>query len=130
LPKKGDIEWTDIIQGKVSLPINKQEIDPIILSASGKPSRSFAAAVDDWELKVSHALRDEGDMRRVTAQQRLLCKMLELFLPEAVFNGTALLGWNPPHREDPGIVSSPVNVFMKHEVLGPQDIEGSVSPPC
>jgi len=82
LPKKGDIEWTDIIQGKVSLPINKQEIDPIILSASGKPSRSFAAAVDDWELKVSHALRDEGDMRRVTAQQRLLCKMLELDAPE------------------------------------------------
>ena len=44
------------------------------------------------------------------------------FLPEAVLNGVALLGWNPPHREDPGIVSSTVNVFMKHEVLTLKDL--------
>ena len=49
------------------------------------------------------------------------------FLPEAIINGVALLGWNPPHREDPGVVSAPVNVFMKHEVLTPKDIGATVS---
>ena len=47
-------------------------------------------------------------------------------LPEAMLNGLALLGWNPPHREDPGIVSSPVSVFMKHEVLTMKDLLGVV----
>lgn len=50
------------------------------------------------------------------------------FLPEAIINGVALLGWNPPHREDPGIISAPVNVFMKHEVLTPKDIQATVTP--
>lgn len=49
------------------------------------------------------------------------------FLPETIMNGLALLGWNPPHREDPGIISSPVNVFMKHEVLIDKDLLSLVS---
>ena len=39
------------------------------------------------------------------------------FLPEAVINGIALLGWNPPHREDPSILSETTGVFMRHEVM-------------
>lgn len=39
------------------------------------------------------------------------------YLPEAVLNGIALLGWNPPHREDPTILAESATVFMKHEVL-------------
>jgi hypothetical protein len=42
-------------------------------------------------------------------------------------NGIALLGWNPPHREDPGIISSSVNAFMKHEVLDQKDLFTMVS---
>jgi len=39
------------------------------------------------------------------------------FLPEAVLNGIALLGWNPPHREDPTVLAETSTVFMRHEVL-------------
>lgn len=39
------------------------------------------------------------------------------FLPEALVNGLALLGWNPPHREDPNVLSQDVQAFLKHEVM-------------
>ena len=39
------------------------------------------------------------------------------FMPEALLNAVALLGWNPPHREDPTTLSESVGVFMRHEVL-------------
>lgn len=56
-------------------------------------------------------------------KEEKISSMLEKgFLPETILNGLALLGWNPPHREDPGIISSPVNVFMKHEVLTEKDL--------
>ena len=42
------------------------------------------------------------------------------FLPEAMVNGLALLGWNPPHRSDE-VVEKP-GVFSKHEVLNMQDL--------
>jgi hypothetical protein len=48
------------------------------------------------------------------------------FLPETLLNGVALLGWNPPHREDPSVVSSSINTFMKNEVLDIKDIFGTV----
>jgi len=31
------------------------------------------------------------------------------FLPEALLNGLALLGWNPPQKEDPDILSQDLN---------------------
>ena len=44
------------------------------------------------------------------------------FMPEAVLNAVALLGWNPPHREDPTTLSESVGVFLRHEVLTLQDM--------
>ncbi len=38
-------------------------------------------------------------------------------------NGLALLGWNPPHREDPNALSDDVNSFLKSEVLDIDDME-------
>jgi len=35
-----------------------------------------------------------------------------------------LLGWNPPHREDPGVIQAPSSVFLKHEVLDMKDLLG------
>lgn len=49
------------------------------------------------------------------------------FLPEALINGLALLGWNPPHREDPDVVSQNTNIFLKHEVLSMKDLLATVS---
>lgn len=40
-----------------------------------------------------------------------------------MINGLALLGWNPPHREDSGIVGSNLSTFLKHEVMSMKEIE-------
>jgi len=45
------------------------------------------------------------------------------FLPSALLNGLALLGWNPPHREDPNVLSESVGTFLKHEVLSMNEME-------
>jgi len=44
------------------------------------------------------------------------------FLPEALINSIALLGWNPPHREDPTVLAESTGVFLKHEVMRVQDM--------
>lgn len=44
------------------------------------------------------------------------------FLPEALLNSIALLGWNPPHREDPNVLAEGTGTFMNHEVLTLQDM--------
>ena len=44
------------------------------------------------------------------------------FLPEALLNGIALLGWNPPHREDANVLAENTGVFMRHEVLSLRDM--------
>ena len=43
------------------------------------------------------------------------------FLPEAMVNGLALLGWNPPHRSEEVLNEKP-GVFSKHEVLTMNDL--------
>jgi glutamyl/glutaminyl-tRNA synthetase len=44
------------------------------------------------------------------------------YLPEALINFVALLGWNPPHREDPTVLAEATGVFMKHEVIRLEDM--------
>lgn len=45
------------------------------------------------------------------------------FTPEAILNGIALLGWNPPHREDASLIfNESTGVFLKQEVLTMQDM--------
>ena len=46
------------------------------------------------------------------------------YLPEALLNGLALLGWNPPHREDPAFLSETnMTSLLKHEVLTMEELE-------
>lgn len=45
------------------------------------------------------------------------------YLPSALLNGLALLGWNPPHREDPNVLSGDVNQYLKNEVLSMSEME-------
>ena len=45
------------------------------------------------------------------------------YLPQALLNGLALLGWNPPHREDPNVLAEDLEQFLKHEVMTMNDLE-------
>jgi glutamyl/glutaminyl-tRNA synthetase len=44
------------------------------------------------------------------------------YLPSALLNGLALLGWNPPHREDPNVLAGNLDHFLKHEVLSVKEM--------
>ena len=39
------------------------------------------------------------------------------FIPEALLNGLAILGWNPPHTEDPHALAQSVSQFLKNDVM-------------
>jgi glutamyl/glutaminyl-tRNA synthetase len=64
--------------------------------------------------------------RRIGKEQSLEALIQKGMLPEAMINCAVLLGWNPPHREDPSVISGPMSVFMKHEVLNMKDLLGTV----
>ena len=48
-------------------------------------------------------------------------------MPEALINGLALLGWNPPHREDSSVIGGSLSNFLKNEVMSLKEIEELVS---
>lgn len=45
------------------------------------------------------------------------------YLPEAVVNGLALLGWTPPSHDDTNIVAGTLRGFLESEVLTMEDLE-------
>jgi glutamyl/glutaminyl-tRNA synthetase len=45
------------------------------------------------------------------------------YLPSALLNGLALLGWNPPHREDPNVLAEGPTSYLKNEVLSMKEME-------
>lgn len=44
-------------------------------------------------------------------------------MPEALLNGIALLGWNPPHRDNPAAISKNLKEFLSYEKMDLKDIE-------
>jgi len=73
---------------------------------------------------MPHLVNDKGT--KISKEQPLDTLLNKGFLPEALINGAALLGWNPPHREDASVISGSVSVFMKNEVLGMKDLNDLV----
>jgi glutamyl/glutaminyl-tRNA synthetase len=55
--------------------------DPVIVGWDGVPEEGFADAVDDWDMKVSHVVRDGARDQGLTGLQVMLCKMLEIDPP-------------------------------------------------
>ena len=74
---------------------------------------------------LPHLVNDKGN--RIAKEQSLDTLIQKGFQPEALINCSALLGWYPPHREDPSVISAPLSVFMKSEVLTMKDMLGTVS---
>ena len=74
---------------------------------------------------MPHLVNDKGT--KISKEQPLDTLLSKGFLPESLINGAALLGWNPPHREDASVISGSVSVFMKNEVLGMKDLNDLVT---
>jgi len=39
-----------------------------------------------------------------------------------MINALALLGWNPPHQEDPHVVNKQIGAIAKHDVMDMRDL--------
>ncbi len=79
LPETGFTSWQDMIQGKLSLP-NSECDDKVLMKSNGIPTYHLAVVVDDYLMKITHALRGVEWMASTP---------VHLFLYQA-------LGWEPP----------------------------------
>lgn len=79
MPKDGYSSWTDLIQGKISIP-NKETDDKVLLKSNGIPTYHLAVVVDDHLMKVSHVIR---------GAEWIVSTPVHLFLYES-------FGWQPP----------------------------------
>lgn len=122
------ITFYDLIRGSVSAPTDTIE-DFVFVKSDGSPLFLFTNVVDDYEMKISHAIRGEEHLSN-TFKQVLIAEVLGIplpkyahvplilnpdrtkmskrvgpvsaleyktrgYLPEAIINFLAFLGWSP-----------------------------------
>lgn len=56
MPKEGCTSWTDLVQGKISIP-NKEIDDKVLLKSDGAPTYHLAVVVDDHLMNITHVIR-------------------------------------------------------------------------
>ena len=56
IPDTGYTSWSDLIQGKISIP-NSEVDDKVLLKSDGIPTYHLAVVVDDHYMQISHVLR-------------------------------------------------------------------------
>lgn len=79
MPETGFTAWTDLVQGKLSLP-NAEQDDKVLLKQDGIPTYNLAVVVDDHLMSISHVLR---------GVEYISSTPVHLFLYQS-------LGWAPP----------------------------------
>jgi glutamyl/glutaminyl-tRNA synthetase len=96
-----DVVVADLIRGEARFPASDIR-DFVMLRSDGTPTYLLAAAVDDWKMEITHVLRGE-DLFSSTPRQMLLLQAGSVsvewfrdhgYLPEAMVNYLALLGWS------------------------------------
>jgi glutamyl-tRNA synthetase len=75
-----NITWNDLIRGKVAFP-GGEVTDFVLLKSDGFPTYNFAAAVDDYEMKITHVIRGEEHISN-TPRQLALYKAFGTTAPE------------------------------------------------
>ena len=58
VPSKGNVEYKDIVRGKLKFDLSLIE-DQILIKSDGYPTYHFANVVDDHLMKISHVIRGE-----------------------------------------------------------------------
>jgi glutamyl-tRNA synthetase len=144
-----DIEWKDLIHGKVHFP-GDQVTDFVIQKSDGYPTYNFAVVVDDIAMKVTHVIRGEEHISN-TPRQLALYKAFNVtpplfahhptlrnkdhkklskrrdpvdlriyqkqgYLPEALVNFLALLGWSHPEEKEIFDIDEFVKLFSLDRV--------------
>jgi glutamyl-tRNA synthetase len=149
----GKIKFSDLIRGEIEFDADLFG-DFSIAKDQNTPLYNLAAAIDDYEMKISHVIRGEDHISN-TPKQLLIYKALGLeppqyahlpmilgtdksklskrhgatalteyremgYLPDAMFNFLAILGWSPQAgNQELGI--------MNHEIMGREEIVSKFS---
>lgn len=79
VPESGYSVWSDLIQGKISIPYQEVD-DKVLLKSNGIPTYHLAVVVDDHLMEISHVLR---------GVEWISSTPVHLLLYQA-------LGWKPP----------------------------------
>ncbi|UOF93769.1 MAG: glutamate--tRNA ligase [Bordetella sp.] len=70
-PQTGILSWNDIVKGKIS--IQNSELDDLIIMRSDEmPTYNFCAAIDDWEMGITHVLRGDDHINNTPRQINIL----------------------------------------------------------
>jgi glutamyl-tRNA synthetase len=67
-------EWGDMVLGRQQVKLSAVS-DPVVIRADGTPLHSFASAVDDLELGVTHVIRDAGHLTNTGIQLDILAAL-------------------------------------------------------
>lgn len=59
IPVDTEIEFTDMIRGRVKFHTDSSIDDKVLLKADGMPTYHLAVVVDDYHMKITHAFRGE-----------------------------------------------------------------------
>ncbi|MGA8054326.1 MAG: glutamate--tRNA ligase [Burkholderiales bacterium] len=66
-PDDGDVAWTDLVKGPISIS-NRELDDLVILRADGVPTYNFGVVVDDLDMAMTHVIRGDDHVNNTPRQ--------------------------------------------------------------
>lgn len=68
---KGTIRWNDLIRGEVTFQGDLLS-DPVVIREDGSPLFTFATAIDDLEMNITHIIRGEDHVTNTAIQIQIM----------------------------------------------------------
>lgn len=66
-PDSGSVAWDDGVKGRIE--IANGELDDLVIARSdGNPTYNFCAAVDDWDMRITHVIRGDDHVNNTPRQ--------------------------------------------------------------
>ena len=127
VPSGREIVFHDIIRGDVKVVSDNLD-DQVLIKSDGFPTYHLGVVVDDYLMKISHVIRAEewlsSTPKHISKRKNPVWASWYLrqgFLPEAVLNYLALMGWSHPEQKEIFSLDEFVKVFDLKDVksVGP-----------
>ena len=112
-PTEGETSFDDVIYGKITAP-NDELDDMILIKSDGYPTYNFANVIDDHLMEITHVVRGNEYLSSAPKYNRLYEAFG--FLPEAIVNYVALLGWSPADDREIFSLKELEEVFDYHRI--------------
>lgn len=80
-PLTGYVSWNDIVKGCIKFANNELD-DLVILRSNNIPTYNFCAAVDDFDMQITHVIRGDDHINNTPRQINILKVLGENSLPQ------------------------------------------------